>query len=188
MRRSLRTVPLRTVSLRAVAAATCLVALAACGDDDDDTAETPTEQTSGGTDAPGDDDTTDVTLPGGVTLPNGVTLPDGVTLPEGVDEECLDFYQTWATAFAGAFTGNKDAVARLDEAVEAAGDIAPADLQDDFEVLAEGLGEWGQVLAENNYNFMDPDVQEQLSEISTDEFQEASDNVSKWVEEECAPD
>jgi hypothetical protein len=154
----------------------------ACGDDDGPGAlgtggDTSADDASG--DA-GDDSGDDVDLPSNDELEDLADMA-------GVDEACLGAIYVSAGIF-GAFTDEASAKEAEQYFEEAKGNL-PDDIRDDFEVVADGMKKYGEVLADHDYDFTkamsDPDVQSALEDLDTPEFQAASDNVNAWLEENC---
>jgi hypothetical protein len=146
----------------------------ACGDDDGGT-----PLTAGNDDSSGDssDD---------LDLPDSEELDDLADMA-GVDEVCLGAAYLAAAAFGGA-AGGEDAE-ELQAYFEEARDQVPDEIKDDFDKVAEAMQAYGALLEEYEGDFTklatDPDAQDVLSQFDSDEFTEASDNVSAWFDENC---
>jgi hypothetical protein len=156
--------------------------LVACGggDDDDDAASEDTDVTT--TEASGSDDTS----------AEDVDLGD-------FTGECADFAEAFAnagSAIGSAFsgTGTADDLEALGDYFAEVGDQMPDEIKGDFEVFADAYTEFAQAMADADIDFSDPSAMdpEQLAQLeavseafSAPEVQEASDNISAYMEEHC---
>jgi hypothetical protein len=110
---------------------------------------------------------------------------------------CAREVQRMAEAQAAALqavTGNVDTVEEAADAFEEMADAAPSEIKDDMRILAEVYTEYGEIVAESNF---DPSsgqppssealekLQEASEKFNDERFTEASERVSKWFQEEC---
>jgi ABC-type glycerol-3-phosphate transport system substrate-binding protein len=152
--------------------------LAACGDDSSggSTAQSaPTEAADG---TIGDVDLGDIT---------------------GLSDECATVAEAslQAAGAAGAALSPGGDVGDIGSFFDGAADAAPEELRDDFEVLAETFGTYGQVLEDSGADLTDPNsfadpqvveaLQEAVETFSTSEFEDAANNISTWAEANCSP-
>jgi hypothetical protein len=166
-------------TLRAAAiglAVSGLLAVAACGGDDDSADTTATEQTADATTAPGDSATT-------------VAGSDATTSGD-IAADCRELAEEFANALGGAANPTADpeeiagAFSRLAENV-------PADLRDDVELVGDALGTYAEVYAkvadDPTKAATDPDVLAALQELATPEYTAATQAVSTYFTETCQP-
>jgi hypothetical protein len=166
--------------LLAILVASALV-LVGCGDDDDlDAVPSSDEDGDGGgsSDDGGDDD---------------VDLGD-------LSGDCLRAAQAMGAVIAIAFGGGDTDIDEAREQLEELADNAPDELEDDFDTVAEYYEAYAEALEDAGYDPEDPPssaaeqqrmaaaLGEALEELDDEEFQEASDNVSEWLDEECGQD
>ena len=174
-----------------------VLGFAACSSDDDASSDDSTSDQTTESTVESTGDTAEVTVPdvsvstpevsivdGGVTLPSGVTLPDGVTIPpvEGLAEECTDYLNLFASAFAGDATATEG----LDDAIDDLQAEAPDDLKDDVEVVAEAISELVEISERYQGNpsglYSDPDA---LALFSDPAFTDSQQKVTAWLQTEC---
>jgi hypothetical protein len=165
---------MRRITMLALVVVLALVG-AACGGDDDDSAadETKTTDDSATSDDGGDD--------GGST-----------DIGDFVDDDC-EFLLTGAfqNPLASAQGGDidfSDEASRLDEVA----DNAPDEIKDAMKTIADTWDEMADVLKDVDLSdpssLRDPEVQQkfqQLSEIATDDYQAATEQLSTWLQENC---
>lgn len=96
--------------------------------------------------------------------------------------------QAYAQAFAGATPGFEDIAGQL----EAMADAGPAEIKDDFEVMAREVGGIYQALADIGLVLgatPTPEQIEQLNalseQIDRDALDEAAANIEAWFEDHC---
>ncbi len=153
----------------------------------------------------GSDDTTPASSDdGNVTTTTTTTPDDGNDGSVGIDDfssTCLDAAQGMAAAMGAYTTGMAQAFGgSLDEEslqlsadqLEAMAEAAPDEIKDDLDVIAEQLAAFYTALAESGYEAGTTPDAEQLAELSAlaesmdnDAFEEASDNINAWFEENC---
>jgi hypothetical protein len=155
--------------------------LAACGgsgtsevDDPDQT----DDQTTTTTAAVEDDDETETST--GTGLPSNECVSLGMALSQA--------------AGLGAFGQGGDPGDAADSLMALAG-AAPAEIADDFEVMAAAFAEFAQTLADAGVDFSDPATLQSTEgqaaliaaseAFSAPEVQEASENMSDYLEEVC---
>lgn len=155
--------------------------LAACGgsgtsevDDPDQT----DDQTTTSTAAVEDDDETETST--GTGLPSNECVSLGMALSQA--------------AGLGAFAQGGDPGDAADSLSALAG-AAPAEIADDFEVMAAAFAEFAQTLADAGVDFSDPSTLSSTEgqaaliaageAFSAPEVQEASENMSEYLEEVC---
>ncbi len=165
----------------AVAVATIFgLGLSACGDDGGDEATDDVEET---------------------TTTAGDSGTDSVDLGDfDFTGECADFMTAFGSAGAAvgsAFTG-ADGSDDLEQVAEYFDEIAskvPDDIQGDFEVFAQAYSDFAQALADSGIDMSDPSsadpedlaaLQAVMEAFSAPEVEEASANISAWVEENCS--
>lgn len=94
------------------------------------------------------------------------------------------------TAFASAM-GSSSAVDYDDvaAALRKAADAAPAEIRDDFRVVADAEAPFLKVLAEAKGDYMalaqNSEYQQAIAALDTDAFRQASETISSWFEEHC---
>ena len=177
-----------------------LVALAvigaACGDSGDE---------SGSDDGSGSDATPAATAPAATAPANTADSDDtlgtlGTLLGNvpGLDDECVAIANVFGTLTQVSMVlgGQVDFDAGEAQALfDEAADQLPGDLQDDLQVMADGLIAFFQAVSNAGVDFSAPESlpsAAQLAEleaasdaIDTDEFNEASDNLTAYADEVC---
>ena len=164
---------------------------AACGGDDDDEAAdettTTTEESNSSDEDSGDEDS------GG----EDIGLDTGA-VDFGNLDECLQFAGAYASLglvfLGGAFGGETEDI-DVDEIiseVQAVADEAPDDVKDAFETVLETYQEVFDNLEDagadlnDAFDFTDPDVAEAMEPLNGDDFNEANNEVSAFLDEQCA--
>ncbi|MEX1093054.1 MAG: hypothetical protein WEF28_07855 [Acidimicrobiia bacterium] len=158
-----------------------------------------------GGDAGGDDTTTAPSDDVNVTTttaaaPDDDGDDDGNDL-DSLSSTCLEATQgmaaavsAYSTGMAQAFGGSLDdeSLQLTADQLEVMAEAAPDEIKDDLKVIAEQLGAFYTALAESGYEpGATPDA-DQLAELSAlaesidnEVFEEASDNINAWFEENC---
>jgi hypothetical protein len=175
--------------------AAVLLTLAACGGGGDgETAVTTaaTETTAGETPTTGapDTDPTEAVDDGG--------NDDG---PSGLSGTCIEATQamaaamsSYSTGVAGAMGGTLDSeeLQQVADQLEAMAGAAPAEIQDDLQVIAEELGAFYTALADTGYTGEGTPTPDQIAQlealsdaIDQEAFDTASANVEAWFEANC---
>ena len=167
---------MRKITIVALAAVLALSG-AACGGDDD-SSEDEIDATADGGDDGGDD---------------GVATDD--IDPTGLIDDDCEFLLAGAflNPLAAAQTGDGDFEA-ASEQLQAIADEAPDEIKDAMSVLADAYVEIAGVMRDIDFSdpeaMQDPDVQEklqQLDELANDEYDQAGQEVSAWIAENCDP-
>jgi hypothetical protein len=171
--------------------------LAACGGGGDGeatettaTAETTATVETPTTEAPAAPDTTEAADDSG---------GDGGS--SGLSGTCLEATQamaaamsSYSTGVAGAMGGTLDSeeLQQVADQLEAMAGAAPAEIQDDLEVIAEELGAFYTALAETGYTGTGTPTPDQIAQlealseaIDQEAFDTASANVEAWFEANC---
>jgi hypothetical protein len=175
-----------------------LLLVAACGGDDDtggdDNDTNTTQADDGGGDEGSDDDSSDDGDDGGSSDDGG----DGLG---AFNETCLEAVQAvgaamsqYSTGIAEVFGGTLDQAefeAAADQ-LQAMAEAAPAEIQDDLAVIADGLQDFYLALADSGYVAGQTPSPEQIEELSalsesldSEAFQEAGENITAWFEANC---
>ncbi|MEX2134695.1 MAG: hypothetical protein WEB67_11185 [Acidimicrobiia bacterium] len=155
-----------------------------------------------GGDAGGDDTTTAPSDDVNVTTTTAAAPDDddGNDL-DSLSSTCLEATQgmaaavsAYSTGMAQAFGGSLDdeSLQLTADQLEVMAEAAPDEIKDDLKVIAEQLGAFYTALAESGYEpGATPDA-DQLAELSAlaesidnEVFEEASDNINAWFEENC---
>jgi hypothetical protein len=184
-----------------------LLLVAACGGDDDtggdDNDTNTTQADDGGGDEGSDDDSSDNGDDSG-SSDNG---DDGGSSDNGgaglgaFNETCLEAVQAvgaamsqYSTGIAEVFGGTLDQAefeAAADQ-LQAMAEAAPAEIQDDLAVIADGLQDFYLALADSGYVAGQTPSPEQIEELSalsesldSEAFQEAGENITAWFETNC---
>jgi len=184
-------------SRMALLSAAVLLTLAACGGGGDGEAAETTEATettaveeTPTTEAPAASDTTEAVDDGG-----------GDDGSSGLSGTCLEATQamaaamsSYSTGVAGAMGGTLDSeeLQQVAEQLEAMAGAAPAEIQDDLQVIAEELGAFYTALAETGYTGQGAPTPDQIAQlealseaIDQEAFDAASANVEAWFEANC---
>jgi hypothetical protein len=164
---------IRTKLAAAAVAATALLALSACssGVKIASPSTTASPSSNGG-------DTGNTTGSGGTS---------GGGTGSGTSADCQKLAAEWATAMAGASTGNdaqdaKTVFANLEK-------IVPDNLKDAAKTLADAYGKYFDLLAKYQGDptkaMSDPKVLEAIQAMSTPEVQAASEKISTYFSSQC---
>lgn len=176
----------RAILLAALAA--LLLTAAACGGDDDDESAAAT-QAPAATAEPSDT-TSDTSEESEDTEESEETEGD---VPEGFSgsEECRELVGLGAKvtqALGGAGGDLED----TQEFMDAFADDAPEEIREDFQVIAEAYGKIAEALEGVDLSSgeqPDPEAMAELQQLSTEldqpRIQEANENITAWVEENC---
>lgn len=197
MRNSLRSRSSRLVA--AVVAGSLL--LAACGDDsddDDDASSETTEETTTTAGEDGGDEGGDIDADDDPVIDGSMELDDFLAVLADVDEFCgLDDASDVAGAalFMGETPEEREEGAQLYLAwAERARQLAPGEIEDDVNLVLDGLSEIIDALAEFDYDFVAvSDAAEAgderalliLEGMEGGELTAASDRVDAWIEGNC---
>lgn len=172
--------------------------VAACGGDDggsDDAVDQVDREHDGsdnGSDDGGSDDDDDANNDddGGFGDDDG-SSDDDVDIPDGIfgSEECEELFEAFA-AFGGVFSDQGSAdFGDLADGFDALAESAP-EIADDLEVMGNAYRGFSEAVGDADFSdpstFLDPEVAEASEAFSSDEFTEASDNVSDFMNEACA--
>jgi hypothetical protein len=160
--------------------------LAACGDDGGSSSQdTASQETDGG------DDSQDAAGDGG-------DVPQS-DLEGYFTGDCAEAVQAFSAALASAgaaFIPGGDATAEdTADQLDAMAEAAPAEVSDDFAVLADVYAQFAQALADAGLDFNDPSsfqdpdaiaALESLDEVfDSDELEQASENIEAWFAANC---
>lgn len=63
--------------------------------------------------------------------------------------------------------------------------IAPDEIHGDMETAREGFRALAEILAEYDYNILDPDLATAMENLDSEEFDAASDRIDAFLEREC---
>lgn len=154
-----------------------------------------------GGDAGGDDTTTAPSDDVNVTTTTAAAPDDDGNDLDSLSSTCLEATQgmaaavsAYSTGMAQAFGGSLDdeSLQLTADQLEAMAEAAPDEIKDDLKAIAEQLGAFYTALAESGYEpGATPDA-DQLAELSAlaesidnEAFEEASDNINAWFEENC---
>lgn len=156
------------------------------GDGDGSDATQVTSTTAGGGDG-GDTDETVITLG---------TLAENIP---GIDDECVAVANVFGYLAQASFALSGQADFDTSEAqqqFEAAAAQLPGDLQDDLEVLADGLFAFYEAIQDSGLDLTDPGavpdasqlaaLEEALATIDTEEFDAATEVLGNYADEQCA--
>jgi hypothetical protein len=137
---------------------------------------------------------------GGTTGGGATTGDDGGTVIDGgaLDAAtCAQVVAAMASAYSGSAAamtgGSPDLQASVDQ-LEAFAASAPEEIRDDMQTIAAAYATMMQAFADSGYDPASgqaptPEqvaaLQQATAAINTAEFQQASDNVSAWFEEQC---
>lgn len=191
---------MRFRSLVALFAALVLF-VGACGGDDDESADDGGDTTEESQDNADTGDAGDTADDAGDTGDEGDQGDDGddsagLDIPEGADlGECgflVDFAESMGGNPMSMFAG--DGMQSMAEGLASAADKAPSEISEDLHVMADGFGEVAEAMDGLELDFsdpqnMDPEVMEKMTtameSMNTAEFQEASENVTAWMQDAC---
>jgi hypothetical protein len=183
-------VPVRhTRTLLAVLAAGMLtVPLAACGGDDGGALSAINGDDNSADSNAADDASDDATADDTADDTSDDTSSDDSSSDGETGDFCLN--DEWMSAAASAgFSGDSDDPEDIAKFFDEMADEVPDEISDDFHVFADAMGEYLAILADFDGDdasmFSDPEVMAALEKISTPEVQEASDNISAWMEANC---
>jgi hypothetical protein len=171
----------------AALAAVLAMGLVACGDDGGDDDDVSLEGVEGSDDGSGSGNGsgTEDTEPDD-TDSTDLSVPDFGNL-----DECLEIagaYASLSLAFFGGALGGEDVdVEQVIGQVEDVRDEAPDDVAEAFDVALETYQEVFENLGGDldAVDFLDPDTAEALEPLSSDEFNEANETVSAYLDEVC---
>lgn len=116
------------------------------------------------------------------TVPSGETIPGGVDVPI-LTGDCQAVYAEFIRAMTSTFAPSGD----LDYA-QVFGNVTsavPADLQDDMAILSAAFEAFGAILAANNNDMSNAEVQQAIQALGTPEVNAASTAVQAYFEEAC---
>lgn len=100
----------------------------------------------------------------------------------------------YGAGIAGAAGGSLDeqTLQQAADQIQAMAAAAPAEIQDDLQVIADGLGQFYRALADMGYEPGSVPTEEQLAQLSTlfesidqTAFETASNNIDAWFNENC---
>jgi hypothetical protein len=175
----------RAILLAALAA--LLLTAAACGGDDDESAAAT--QAPAATAEPSDT-TSDTNEESEDTEESEESEGD---LPEGFSgsEECRELVGLGAKV-TQALSGTGGDLDDTQEFLDAFADDAPEEIREDFQVIAEAYGKIVEALEGVDLSSgeqPDPEALAELQQLSTEldqpRIQEANENITAWVEENC---
>lgn len=164
--------------LKLLGIALVMALLAACGGGSGD--ETTTTQAQATTSTQDDTTTT------------GAGGPDG-----GLSGTCLQSSQAMAEAmerYGQSFGGTGDTTDfdTISEQLEAAAEVAPAEIREDFEVLATELGKFYEAMGDFEFAPGQTPTPEQMAamqaaieSVDQDALETASTNIEAWFEANC---
>lgn len=183
-------------------AAVSLLALSACGSDATVSVVKDTKGSDDTSAPPGSGDTSDtepdITVPDSfpdITFPD-ITFPDitfpeisipDISLPEGLSPECVAI-ATNVYGLATLYTGQlgRDGV---DKIMDKIADDMPADLQDEVDLVRDGLGDFADAMDEFDGDltkaFQDPEVQAAAERLDNSEFNDAFDAIAAEYTKTC---
>jgi hypothetical protein len=168
--------------LALVAAAALFVT--GCGGDDDDDGGVAASGSASGSEASADE--------GGEEEIDPEAVEDAAQAV-GMDEDCAEAVAAFASVSAGAgaaFSGGDSDLEDSLEAFQAYAEVAPDEIQDDMEVLAEAYGEFIEAIVDSGYDASSgeapPDeVMEALEDLDSEELSAANERISAYFENEC---
>lgn len=180
-----------------VLAGITLLTLAACGGSDGEATETTSAtETTAAAETP-----TTVAAAPDTTEAEEPDDSGGDDAVAGFSTQCLEATQamgaamsSYSTGVAGAMGGTLDGdeLQRVTDQLEAMAGAAPAEIQDDLQVIAEELGAFYTALAETGYTGGGTPTPDQIAQlealseaIDQDAFDAAADNVNAWFEANC---
>lgn len=172
---------MKKTSLIALGLASVL-GVAACSSDNKlsvTTSKSQTETTASDSGS-GSSDTTDTSSSGdggggSASIPNLSGVP-------GLSEDCT----AYLNAIASAFTGTKDGISGLSESFAKLKDAVPDDLKDDVQVLSDGFAELQKLYEKYNYDYTKIAADPEATKLFSDgKFNEASTNITAWLDKEC---
>ncbi len=163
--------------------------LGACGDDDDASTDAGTVENDGSASDSGDGDVEEA----------AEDAAEG-EIDAAFDGDCAFLGQFAGAGFeegfdpTAALTGGDagEAFAILAEQFEEVADAAPGEIEDSFATLAEGMGSFAEAFSGIDFSdpsSIDPEALESLEAFEDGpgaEFEAASEEVSAWIEENCA--
>lgn len=180
------------------AAAVLALGATACGGDDDDTSASDVEETTTTEAADDADDGDDGDTGGGSVGGDDVDLDD---LEEILGGDCMTLASALmvaATPMASLF-GGPEAAEGLEESAEHLAEAAkklPAEVRDDFAVMAAAFEEFTKALAAADVDLQDPaafsnpaamaKLQPALEAFESEELQRAQENIDRWLDEHCS--
>ncbi len=112
---------------------------------------------------------------------SAVSTPDLSGIP-GLSQDCA----TYISAITSGFTPNAEGVAGLSEAFDKLETQVPDDLKDDVKVLAEGFAKLQKLYEKYNYDYTKIATDPAAATLFSDtKFNEASTNITAWLDKEC---
>ncbi len=116
---------------------------------------------------------------------SNATLPPGVTLAPGVPgaTDCQAVLVKYITTMSAAYTPG--AQTDFAQAFAELAALMPADLTDELTILSLAYQAYGAVLAANNNDVDDPDVQAAVATLNTPEVNAASDTIGTYFDTTC---
>lgn len=156
-----------------------ILGVAACSSDNKlsvTTSKSQTETTASDSGS-GGSDTTDASSSGD-SGGSTISIPNVA----GLSEECT----TYLNAIASAFTGTKDGISGVSESFAKLKDAVPDDLKDDVQVLSDGFAELQKLYEKYNYDYTKIAADPEATKLFSDgKFNEASTNITAWLDKEC---
>jgi hypothetical protein len=140
--------------------------------------------------------------------PSGDAAADAEDAAEDAVEDALDVEFSGDCGFLGEFAGTEfdeafdpsaaftdpdagDVYGALADQFREVADAAPSEIQDAFRTMADGWDEFAEAFAGIDFTDpanLDPEAMEKLEDIGEGfgtEFEEAAEEVSTWMEENC---
>lgn len=155
-----------------------VLGISACSSDNKlsvTTSKSPSETTaddgdSGSSDSSATDDSS-----------SDASTPDLSGIP-GLSENCA----AYISAITSAFTPNAEGVAGLSDSFDKLESQVPDDLKDDVRVLADGFAELQKLYEKYNYDYTKIAADPAAATLFSDgKFNEASTNITAWLDKEC---
>ncbi len=114
---------------------------------------------------------------------------DEIAQASGLPEACIELSLAISAATAGMVPGSEFDIESLDRSFDAIKGEAPEELRNDIEIVKKGLSRYLTVLSEygNDVTQMmnDPEAMQRFAEAFDDEFSQASERFSQWMESVC---
>ncbi len=145
----------------------------------------------------GDEAATTATTAGGSSSNEGGSGGTGDGTGTVTSAKCLEAATAMATAAGGlsaAFGGSSGDLTGSVEAFEAFAAVAPSEIKDDLQTVAEGYADFVRVMADTDFNpasgqAPSPETMARLEaaseKLADSDFEAAADRVSAWFEDEC---
>ena len=112
---------------------------------------------------------------------SAVSTPDLSGIP-GLSQDCA----AYISAITSAFTPNAEGVAGLSDAFDKLESQVPDDLKDDVKVLADGFAKLQKLYEKYNYDYTKIAADPAAATLFSDgKFNEASTNITAWLDKEC---